>query len=334
MNLISYAPTAFSSARLPGLAAASSGSKPLKRGGWRMPWGNTRQVVPDFLMSPSPTELRREVLEEHDRMINPGEGVLKVQAEFHNHLTHEYLRFAPYALSSRLLRGIKLWSKLAFWFLAVMGLWVTITGTWNAEEERLRTFLAFFLFTVVLTFPSLVGWGVSAFLLSRFFACLIRPTRGPAWELSRRTGMVTLFKYRGKQVLTHSAPFHEFDAYIRTRRGNHEFWLEHRYSNAAISFLPICGPRPCFVSLWALWDFLQNYMDTSQPLPDVPGLERYRGNDPTTVKHDGETGRDPRCWVDMDDESFWQARVSMEESVEALDTDSRPDLMARYVKFS
>lgn len=333
MSLINYAPTAFSSTRLPALAATSPGRAPLRRGGWRMPWGNTRQVVPDFLMSPSPTELRREEHEERERTINPDEGLPNTQTDFHNHLTHEYLRFAPDALTTRLLRGVKLWSKVVFWFLAVMGLWVTVTGTWSAEEERLRTFLTFFLFTVVLTFPTLVVWGVSAFLMSRFFARLIRPARAPAWELSRPTGMVTLFSYRGKQIITQNAPFHEFDAYTRTRRGNHEFWLEHRYSSTSISFLPICGPRPCFVNLWALWDFLQNYMDTSQSLPDIPGLEKYRGNDPTTVKHDGETGRDPRYWVDMDDESFRQARVAMEERVVALDTDSRPDLMARYVTF-
>lgn len=218
MSLISYAPTAFSSARLPGLAAASRSRAPLRRAGWRMPWGNTRQVVPDFFMSPSPTQLRREEHEERERTINPGEGLSKVPTGFHNHLTHEYLRFAPYALTTRLLRGVKLWSKVVFWFLATMGLWVTITGTWSAEEERLRTFLTFFLFTVVLTFPSLVGWGVSAFLMSRFFARVIRPARGPAWELSRRTGMVTLFSYRGKRVIAQSAPFHEFDAYPNPQR--------------------------------------------------------------------------------------------------------------------
>lgn len=297
-----------------------------------MPWGNARQVAPLFMMSPTPEELRREEYGEAKPEGRRGTG-RSSEKDFHNHLNHEYFRFAPYALGTRLLNGVRVWSKIIFWFLALSGMWVTVTGAWEAEKDSVQTFFKFLVFTVVMTSPSLVVWGISAFLLSRFSGRLVQPGKGPSWELNRRTGVVTLFQYKGQQVTTQSVPFHEFDAYIQTRKRTQELWLRHRHSQANISFLPILGGYPSNETLWAFWDFLQNYMDTSQPLPDVPALEKYRVYDPVTVRYDRETGRAPRYWIDMDEESFRKALVVMEERVEGLDTESRPDLMARYVKY-
>ena len=44
------------------------------------------------------------------------------------------------------------------------------------------------------------------------------------------------------------------------------------------------------------WNFLLNYMDTSQPLPDIPLFESVRHLDPTTKAYDQKTGRDPDYW--------------------------------------
>ena len=44
------------------------------------------------------------------------------------------------------------------------------------------------------------------------------------------------------------------------------------------------------------WNFLVNYMDTSQPLPDIPLFESVRHLDPTTKAYDQKTGRDPDYW--------------------------------------
>ncbi|MCQ2028242.1 hypothetical protein [Stutzerimonas zhaodongensis] len=50
-----------------------------------------------------------------------------------------------------------------------------------------------------------------------------KPSRGPLWELNRRTGLVTLFDYdnyseykKNGTIGEITAPFHEFDAYLAT----------------------------------------------------------------------------------------------------------------------
>ncbi|WP_386080091.1 hypothetical protein ACFIOZ_17785 [Vreelandella sp. F11] len=61
------------------------------------------------------------------------------------------------------------------------------------------------------------------------------------------------------------------------------------------------------------WDMLQRFMDTSQPLPDSPQWEQFRPLDPATLEWDKETGRPPRYWRDMDDETFNQKIVELQD---------------------
>lgn len=59
---------------------------------------------------------------------------------------------------------------------------------------------------------------------------------------------------------------------------------------------------------FAYWQFLQNYMDVTKPLPDIPALEEYRHLDPVTAEYDRKTNR-PECyWRDMDDDTFKQKK--------------------------
>ena len=57
----------------------------------------------------------------------------------------------------------------------------------------------------------------------------------------------------------------------------------------------------------AFWDCLQRYMDISQPLPELPVLEQFRHLDPTTARHDAQSGRPPRRWRDTNARA-WQRR--------------------------
>ena len=84
----------------------------------------------------------------------------------------------------------------------------------------------------------------------------------------------------------------------------------------------------------ALWDFIQNYMDTSHPLPDAPLFEEHRHNDPTTAEHDKARSRNPRYWIDMDDETFKLAQHDMRGRVDRINTMTRQNLMAQFVEYS
>ena len=110
-------------------------------------------------------------------------------------------------------------------------------------------------------------------------------------------------------------------------------YLAHRYRNIMINFGALLCPGPEVQPACALWDFIQNYMDVSRPLPDLPQYEEYRHLDPTTAEYDRLTGRNPRFWIDMDDATFKQVVREMHQRVANIDTFQRPNLMAAYVTY-
>ncbi len=128
------------------------------------------------------------------------------------------------------------------------------------------------------------------------------------FELNRQTGMVTLFNRHDKVRYSH--PFIEFDA-VLTSTPNHQgilFYslaLVHRYRDYRFG-VPlgklISSNQPEDHRL--LWNVIQRYMDTSQPLPDLLILEESRPNDPTTAEYDKQTGRQPDYWRSMSDMEY------------------------------
>ncbi|TBW46866.1 hypothetical protein EZI54_23035 [Marinobacter halodurans] len=130
----------------------------------------------------------------------------------------------------------------------------------------------------------------------------------------------------------------EFDAWVSTRGDRagvlNRLHLFHRYSKCEAGVGAVGGatsmPEPCY----ALWDFVQNYMDVTQPLPDIPIWEAYRHLDPVTAEHDRQTNRPERYWRDMDDDTFKACEREMHYRVHALRTLSRPNIMAEKTVYA
>jgi hypothetical protein len=123
----------------------------------------------------------------------------------------------------------------------------------------------------------------------------------------RPTGMV---KFRTWREETFEAPFIEFDPYISFHvnpKGpvSYKLLLRHRYTGWQTTVAMVAQHNK--VELYAHWDELQRYMDVSQPLPDVPALEKYRHLDPTTAGYDaaGKRGRPADYWATLDLE-WWE----------------------------
>ncbi len=192
-------------------------------------------------------------------------------------------------------------------------------------------------------FPALLSWVVGYIVINHFPRIWFRPPKGPLWELNRRTGLVTFFDYKRfkKEGVIDEvvAPFYEFDAYIVTspdRQGSpmNGLFMIHRYRDIRINFNSLIAPdntlqRPC-----ALWDFFQNFMDISRPLPELPMYEPYRHLDPVTAEYDRQHQRAPRYWIDMDDATFKAKVKEMLGKIDAIDTFNRPTLMANHVQYS
>lgn len=123
----------------------------------------------------------------------------------------------------------------------------------------------------------------------------------------RTTGML---KFRTWREETFEAPFIEFDPYISfsvNPKGpvTYSLVLRHRYTGRTTTAARVAQLNK--VELYAYWDELQRYMDVSQPLPDVPALEKYRPLDPTTAEYDaaGKRGRPADYWATLDLE-WWE----------------------------
>ncbi len=142
--------------------------------------------------------------------------------------------------------------------------------------------------------------------------------------MNRATGMVH-FPARGKQS-ERFIPFAELDGYYNTActpNGVVRYSLQvcHRYE--PLSAMPgdaITNEREIFGS----WEVLQQMMDVSLPLPDIPELEPVRHLDPTTRAWDEEHGRDPNYWKNFDLDKLDNEIMFSTRKLEAVDWDSLP----------
>jgi hypothetical protein len=117
-------------------------------------------------------------------------------------------------------------------------------------------------------------------------------------EINRRTGQVTFTRKRQRVTL----PFDEFDVCMPagTRpTGSHDYYLRfvHKYSDKW--FQHPTGRN----NAWEVeqdWEFWQQYMDISQPLPDIPKMEPFRDRDPVTAEWDKQHHRPKDYWKNLD----------------------------------
>ncbi|MEB0048854.1 hypothetical protein QN373_26320, partial [Pseudomonas sp. Dout3] len=94
------------------------------------------------------------------------------------------------------------------------------TGKEPAWESTISWFVDFF--SIIFGLP-LLSWAIGSIVVKHFPSLWLKPSRGPIWELNRRTGLVTVFDYKNNgeykkngTIGELSAPFYEFDAYIAT----------------------------------------------------------------------------------------------------------------------
>ena len=347
-----YGPEAYHPARIPEQPPAKTQPWLRRFSSIRLPWGRTEEVVPIRILNEfKPSELRSEeaMHKEKAEQLEQGTYVPKLleHLDLHARLDNEKIRHAQFPASSK------------FWlYMHLFGKWSTILTTpamffsclitaSAMDGDYLTSLLEAVLWAITYWFiPLLVVWGIGSLVINYFPKLWIKPSRGPLWEFNRRTGLVTVFDYdnngeykKNGTIGEKVAPFYEFDAYITVtpdRQGlpNNVLCIVHRYQDTWINMANFVGASGGSSVPAALWDYLQNYMDISKPLPDTPELEAFRHLDPTTAEHDRQTGREPRYWRDMDDETFKTKVDEMNERISKIGTLGRSNLMARHVDYA
>ena len=346
-----YAPTAYRSDKIPD-QLPSEGRSWLKRfGKRRLPWGETLDIAPDnFIRKRSPSNLRFREQMDKERGVKKAVGAYVPapyeHVDFHDRHDHQRFRFSLWSKKSQFWLYLLMFGKGLFLVGIVPSLFALISvGYLDPEPWIVVTFdLMKGFFSWFLGVP-LLCWAIGSLVIHKFPKLWVKPSRGPIWELNRRTGLVTVFDYNNNgeykkngTIGELTAPFYEFDAYIVSvaeRQGsmNHVLFLAHRYRDIVIDFSALVNLDNRWQMPCALWDFLQNYMDTSGPLPELPRYEEFRHLDPATAAYDQQTGRPPRFWIDMDDATYKQHLDHLLDSIDDIDTFQRPDLMAQYVRY-
>ncbi|WP_341520540.1 hypothetical protein AABC73_19435 [Pseudomonas sp. G.S.17] len=346
-----YADTAYRSDGIPKQQASTERSWLRRFSKKRLPWGRALSLAPDAFMrrrSPNNLRFREDMRKERQEKIAAGTYVPAPyeHVDFHDRHDHERFRFSLWSSRSQFWSYLYIFGK--GWSLIFTPIYI-LTALALAAKSREPYFEALWgLFDetfYVTMLPLYVAWAAASLILRKFPKLWVKPSRGPIWELNRRTGLVTLFDYNNNgeykkngTIGEITAPFYEFDAYLESgpdRQGsmNHVLCIAHRYRDIVINFSSLVNLDNRWQMPCALWDFLQNYMDTSRPLPDLPRYEEFRHLDPTTAAHDLKTGRNPRFWIDMDDETYKQQLIQLLENIDNIDTFKRPNLMARHVRY-
>lgn len=346
-----YASTAYDARHIPDQSPSAERSWVRRLAKMRLPWGHTQEVVPEQLLDDLPPHyLRHNEKFERERAELQAKGMYVPKPlehlDFYNHLDNERFCYATLSKRSNFWLYMKGGGKFLFFLMLIIACLTYLTALaalntpWRTTTREVFPTLALFI-----GIP-LAGWALGSFVIRFLPKWWLRPSHGPLWEFNRRSGMVTLFDYDNNGAYKKHgsigeivAPFYEFDAYLSThpdRQGlpMNFLYLAHRYRDIKFSLADLVPMDSLAEPHFALWDFLQNYMDTSRPLPDVPSLEKYRPLDPVTAAHDQRSGRNPRYWIDMDDDSFKAKLKYMLSRIGAIDTLSRPNLMARHVEYT
>ncbi|PAU63842.1 hypothetical protein BZL41_11575, partial [Pseudomonas sp. PIC25] len=223
-----YASTAYNPASIPNQPPSAERPWIKRFAKVRLPWGNTQDVAPErILCDLKPKSLRFWEAAEKERLEQKAQGTyvppLFEGTDLHQKYDHEHFRYALLSKRSHfwllMLGGGRFIFLISIFILLIMYLAELI----DTDDSWLELAASYIPTLSILLAPPLVCWLIGAFVIRFFPRLWFKPSRGPLWELNRRTGLVTVFDYdnngeykKNGTIGEITAPFYEFDAYIAT----------------------------------------------------------------------------------------------------------------------
>jgi len=112
---------------------------------------------------------------------------------------------------------------------------------------------------------------------------------------NRLDGVVSVFENDDKS----DYDFSKFSAVaepIKDKKGllKYKLCLLNKDDDCIIYFI-----SSSFIECILTWNYIVQFMDATQPLPDIPIHETTRHLDPTTKSYDEQSGREPNYWANM-----------------------------------
>lgn len=186
---------------------------------------------------------------------------------------------------------------------------IILLANYLFDDVAMSELMSVFGWSLLISFPFAFFW-LQFEMLNRGYFMLPFLKAQRAFELNRRTGMVTLYRHN-KPYFTH--PFIEFDCFLNAAPGhqglmNYSLLLVHRYNGYRHGVpLHLMLPSNQLIDEYKrFWNMVQQYMDISRPLPDILMLEAVRSSDETTRIYDAIHPRESHYWRQMSDEAFDQ----------------------------
>jgi hypothetical protein len=159
---------------------------------------------------------------------------------------------------------------------------VGVYNTWGG-------FVQCIMFTTGFCIGGFLLWKISIFIASKLPDQKYR-------TMNRQTGMLT-FPQKGRKPDI-KIPYAEFEPRVsrfKVPSGDHHSLVYVHKSGAPLFW---AGER-FLADVYLKAAYLEQFMDVSQPLPDIPSLEWCRDKDPTTASYDEAIHRDPNHWRNM-----------------------------------
>lgn len=146
--------------------------------------------------------------------------------------------------------------------------------------------------------------------------------------INREQGSINFRKRFGKKI---NFSFVECDALINiehNRNHGYRLVLRSRYQKKIVV---LAGRMASVGPMYMYWQFVQRFMDVTQPLPDIPAIEPYRHLDPVTAEYDKRINRPERYWRDKSKEEIQEIACKLERE-EAGIVPIVPCQMAPYIE--
>lgn len=330
LSVSHYAPTAYNANTIPDQPPAIV----QRNDGFseRLPWGHTEPVIPAHLMAGSDLiELARR-----EKTYKKLQSLTGLYDEAFNHMEMRPASFTK--MATFWMYTYSLGKGLSFIMFA--GVIFVYVFSYFADKNYSVSEI-FFKYLPTLTIYQ--GIPITIWILSALYFKLFgfKKGQGAKWALNRQTGRVTIYQQQGEKDqqkrIAIEKPFYEFDAYLMTLLNRQGFayytlYLQHRYQKELLIKDLLDNEVGNKQEAYAMWFFIQNYMDTSQPLPEFGDLELFRPYDPTTIEYDKQSARNPRYWRDMPYE-LWQSKCEeMAKQVFKLKLNS-DNIMAKHVQY-
>ncbi|MBB1308038.1 MULTISPECIES: hypothetical protein [unclassified Pseudoalteromonas] len=178
-----------------------------------------------------------------------------------------------------------------------------------------------------------IAWAISK-LFNVFVWPVFRHKIKLAVVFNRLTGGVSVPDYSSRKLDT--LPFKEFNAHYKVSHNPKSgfpyrgFTLLH-FTRSARYEVTYNNDISCgFIH----WELLQNFMDITQPLADIPQFEYYREFDKTTAEFDKANGRPKYFWYRVDKSFLKQMNQADDELLKDFNDEEQLDnlLMGKPIK--